>query len=112
MRRVRGPSAEGWRNSNASMLDKENVRLKVPITTLVKQGSRSKLQQNMATRDESQKVAGKYRKLPSHSKASSYFSVTSKIQRADKSDAVSVSENLAQPGKQISPPPRASTYLL
>lgn len=87
------------------MLEKENVRPKAP--TLVKQGAQSILQQKMAMGDAPQKVARKFRKLPSRSEGSCYFSVNSKIQRADKSNTISVSEHLAQPGKQLSPLPRA-----
>lgn len=102
-RRVGSPSAERLRN--AYMLEKENVRPKSPI--LIQQGARSILQQKMAIRNASQKVARKLRKLPSRSEGSSYFSVTSKIQKAERSKTVSLSEHLAQPGKQISPLPRA-----
>jgi len=70
------------------------------VTTLSKQGARLAQQQKMEMRDASQKVARKFRKLPPCSEGSNYFSVNSKIQRADKSNTASGSEHLAQSGNE------------
>jgi len=77
------------------------------MPTLAKQGARLAQQQKTEMRDASQKVARKFRKLPPCSEGSNYFSVNSKIQRADKSHTASGSEHLAQSGnKTDNPVPR------
>lgn len=67
------------------------------------QGARATLQQKLAMRNASQKFAGKVRKQPLNADGSSYFSVDSKIQKEDKSNAITHSEDLAEPGNKNFP---------